>query len=40
MCNFPDRPASTKPLSYFTNMYASTKPGLDHYWREVSVREH
>ncbi len=36
MCNFPDRPASTKPLSYFTNMYASTKPGLDHYWREVS----
>ncbi len=36
MCNFPDRPASTKPLSYFTNMYASAKPGLDHYWREVS----
>ncbi len=23
-------------MSYFQNMYASTYPGLDHYWREVS----
>ncbi|MBD3857943.1 MAG: hypothetical protein IFK92_15735, partial [Acidobacteria bacterium] len=36
LCKFSD--ISTKPhsLSYFQNMYATTYPGLDHYWREVS----
>jgi len=36
MCKFGDVAAEPKSLFYFTNMYASTKPGLDHYWREVS----
>jgi len=36
MCKFSDVAAEPKSLFYFTNMYASTKPGLDHYWREVS----
>ena len=36
MCKFSDVSAEPKSLFYFNNMYASTKPGLDHYWREVS----
>ncbi len=36
MCKFNDVATEPRGLSYFTNMYASTKPGLDHYWREVS----
>ncbi|MDH3812874.1 MAG: hypothetical protein OEV48_00155 [Acidobacteriota bacterium] len=36
LCKFSDVSAEPKALSYFQNMYASTYPGLDHYWREVS----
>lgn len=36
MCKFSDISAEPKTLSYFQNMFSSTKPGLDHYWREVS----
>jgi hypothetical protein len=36
MCKFPDDPIEPNDLAYFQGMYSSTKPGLDHYWREVS----
>lgn len=36
MCKFSDYDAEPKNLTYFKGMYASTAPGLDHYWREVS----
>jgi len=36
LCKFSDVPAEPNPLSYFQNMYSSTRPGLDHYWRELS----
>jgi M6 family metalloprotease-like protein len=37
MCKFSDYPAvEPRDLAYFTNMYGITKPGLDHYWRELS----
>ena len=36
LCKFSDVASEPQPLSYFQNMYASTFPGLDHYWREVS----
>jgi hypothetical protein len=36
LCKFSDVSNEPQPLSYFQNMYASTYPGLDHYWREVS----
>ena len=37
MCKFSDYPAvEPKDLAYFTGMYASTYPGLDHYWRQLS----
>lgn len=36
LCKFSDVSAEPKALSYFQNMYATTYPGLDHYWREVS----
>ncbi len=36
MCKFADVATEPKALSYFQDMYASTYPGLDHYWREVS----
>jgi M6 family metalloprotease-like protein len=35
-CKFADIITETKPIAYFTEMYTSTYPGLDHYWREVS----
>jgi M6 family metalloprotease-like protein len=35
-CKFPDVLAEPQALAYFQNMYGSTYPGLDHYWREVS----
>jgi M6 family metalloprotease-like protein len=35
-CKFADMITETKPIAYFTQMYTSTYPGLDHYWREVS----
>ena len=36
MCKFQDNAAEPNDLAYFQNMYASAKPGLDHYWREQS----
>ncbi len=36
LCKFSDVSSEPRSLSYFQNMYASTYPGLDHYWREVS----
>jgi M6 family metalloprotease-like protein len=36
LCKFSDVSDEPRSLSYFQNMYASTYPGLDHYWREVS----
>jgi len=36
MCKFNDMAVEPKNLAYFTGMYANTKPGLDHYWRELS----
>ncbi|CAG0935431.1 hypothetical protein TFLX_04271 [Thermoflexales bacterium] len=35
-CKFADIITETRPISYFTAMYTSTYPGIDHYWREVS----
>ena len=36
LCKFLTMPQNRSTLAYFQNMYGSTKPGLDHYWREVS----
>jgi len=36
MCKFADVSAEPKNLAYFLNMYSSTYPGLDHYWRALS----
>jgi M6 family metalloprotease-like protein len=36
LCKFSDVAAEPRNLSYFQNMYASTWPGLDHYWRQLS----
>jgi M6 family metalloprotease-like protein len=36
MCKFSDFAAEPKNLAYFQGMYSSVKPGLDHYWREMS----
>jgi len=36
MCKFADVSAEPKNLAYFQNMFSSSYPGLDHYWREVS----
>lgn len=35
-CKFSDYPDEPKSLGYFSNMYSSSYPGLDHYWREQS----
>jgi M6 family metalloprotease-like protein len=39
LCKFSDVPAEPNPLSYFQNMYSSIRPGLDHYWRELSYNK-
>ncbi len=39
LCKFSDVPAEPNPLSYFQNMYSSVRPGLDHYWRELSYNK-
>ncbi len=36
LCKFGDVAAEPRPVSYFQGMYASSTPGLDHYWRELS----
>ena len=35
-CKFSDVAVEPRTLSYFTGMYGSASPGLDHYWRELS----
>jgi hypothetical protein len=36
MCKFSDHAEEPNTLAYFQGMYSSSKPGLDHYWRELS----
>ncbi len=36
MCKFSDVSAEPRDLNYFSNMYSSSYPGMDHYWREAS----
>ncbi|MCP4142262.1 MAG: hypothetical protein GY755_18660 [Chloroflexi bacterium] len=36
MCKFSNFSTEPKDLAFFQQMYASSYPGLDHYWREVS----
>jgi M6 family metalloprotease-like protein/uncharacterized repeat protein (TIGR01451 family) len=36
MCKFSDYSAEPRDLTYFQGMYANVRPGLDHYWRELS----
>ena len=36
MCKFSDIASEPNTLAFFQGMYASTKPGLDDYWRELS----
>ena len=35
-CKFSDFAVEPKNLAYFQGMYSNVKPGLDHYWRELS----
>jgi M6 family metalloprotease-like protein len=39
MCKFSDVATESKDYTYFANMYASTFPGLNHYWQEVSFNK-
>lgn len=39
MCMFSDVATEPKDYTYFENMYASTYPGLNHYWQEVSFNK-
>ena len=36
LCKFSDYTAEPKTPFYFQDMYRSTYPGMDHYWREQS----
>ncbi len=36
MCKFSDVASEPKDLAFFTGMYSSAYPGIDHFWREVS----
>jgi len=36
MCKFSDVVTEPHNLAYFTGMYANVRPGLDHFWRELS----
>jgi M6 family metalloprotease-like protein len=36
LCKFNDIVTEPKSPSYFQEMYSSTYPGIDHYWREQS----
>lgn len=36
MCKFSDVSTEPRDLNYFSNMYSSSYPGMDHYWREAS----
>lgn len=37
LCKFADRPDEQREPSYFTALFASTRPGLDYYWKEQSA---
>ena len=39
MCKFQDESDEPKPAAYFQNMYGSSYPLLDHYWREQSYNQ-
>jgi M6 family metalloprotease-like protein len=36
MCKFSDIAAEPHDRAYFQGMYGDTRPGLNHYWKEVS----
>lgn len=36
MCKFSDVSDEPQAQQYFQDMYGNSRPGLDHYWREVS----
>ena len=36
LCKFSDIPAEPNDLEYFQEMYSSSYPGLDHFWRQNS----
>ena len=36
LCKFSDIITETRSVSFFTGMYRSTYPGMDHHWREQS----
>ncbi len=38
-CKFSNVAAEPKSLAYFQGMYSSARPGLDHYWRELSYNK-
>ncbi len=40
LCKYSDFSDEPRPLAYFEDMYASTFPGADHYWREASANLH
>ena len=39
LCKFSDVTAEAKAPFYFQDMYRSTFPGMDHYWREASYNQ-
>ena len=39
MCKFQDESGEPKPAVFFQNMYSSSYPLLDHYWREQSYNQ-
>jgi len=36
MCKFSDIAAEPNERAYFLDMYGNTRPGLNHYWKELS----
>jgi M6 family metalloprotease-like protein len=36
MCKLSDKPEEPKDKAYFEEMYSDSKPGLNHYWKDVS----
>ena len=36
LCKFNDIATEQQPVTFFTDLMGTTKPGLNHYWREVS----
>ena len=36
MCKFSDISDEPNDITYFQDMYGDTKPGLNHYWKELS----